>query len=108
MIHTCAMISYTQMKIRLSQALKDQIEKSATESNRSLNSEIISRLEASFPNVDFGEGQSRRALRRDKTEIELENLRAGLRAEEARGTDLEQRLKEVIFRLDKLERGERS
>ena len=37
-----------QMKIRLSQALKTLIEQAAKSNNRTMNSEIVSRLEATF------------------------------------------------------------
>jgi Arc-like DNA binding domain len=48
MVHKATMNEDAQMKIRLPKVLKDQIEEAARESNRSLNGEIISRLEASF------------------------------------------------------------
>lgn len=40
-----------QMKIRLPKALKERIEAAAIAENRSLNGEIVSRLEASFPDL---------------------------------------------------------
>lgn len=42
-----------QMKIRLSQALKTLVEEAAKSNNRTMNAEIISRLEATFGLLNF-------------------------------------------------------
>ena len=42
-----------QMKIRLSPALKMMVEQAAKTNNRTMNAEIISRLEGSFINSNF-------------------------------------------------------
>lgn len=57
------MVEEAQMKIRLPQLLKEHIEAAARDSNRSLNGEIVSRLEASF-GFRSPDGQpSRRAMK---------------------------------------------
>ncbi|WP_320198272.1 Arc family DNA-binding protein [Agrobacterium sp. rho-13.3] len=105
MVHIIQMADDTQMKIRLPQALKDQIEASANEANRSLNAEIISRLEASYPDVVWADqGQVRRAMKRSFVESEIENLRAQIRMEEFHRVEFGKALAEVLVRLDELER----
>lgn len=47
-----------QMKIRLSATLKELIEQSAKENNRTMNAEIVSRLEATFGVPKFGFSES--------------------------------------------------
>lgn len=42
-----------QMKIRLSQALKSLIEQAAKSNNRTMNAEIVNRLEGSFNGLNF-------------------------------------------------------
>ncbi|KAA1013049.1 Arc family DNA-binding protein [Paraburkholderia panacisoli] len=46
-----------QVNIRMPQELKDRLEAATTETNRSLNGEILERLERSFdaPTVEIGE-----------------------------------------------------
>lgn len=82
MVHRFAMTEETQMKIRLPKALKDQIEASALESNRSLNAEIVSRLQKSYPDVAWeAENRQRRAMKQSagnapaSLENEIETLR---------------------------------
>ncbi|NGO49752.1 Arc family DNA-binding protein [Allomesorhizobium camelthorni] len=58
------MIADAQMKIRLPHLLKEQIEAAARDSNRSLNGEIVFRLEASFGFRSPGQQPTRRAIKR--------------------------------------------
>ena len=99
MVHRCRMTEETQMKIRLPKALKDQIEASALESNRSLNAEIVSRLQNSYPDVAWeAENRQRRAMKQSVVsapaflESEIETLRDQIRVEAMERKRLEERL----------------
>ncbi|WP_374846268.1 Arc family DNA-binding protein [Brucella ciceri] len=72
--HKWFMMEDAQMKLRLPVALKRQIEAAALESNRSLNGEIVSRLEASFPDYIPDAASVRRGPRHDTIEKRLDKL----------------------------------
>lgn len=63
-----------QMKLRLPKALKQQIDAAALENNRSLNGEIVSRLEASFPNYTPDTVSVRRGPRHETIETRVAAL----------------------------------
>ncbi|WHA40175.1 Arc family DNA-binding protein [Agrobacterium larrymoorei] len=93
------MTEETQMKIRLPKALKAQIEASALEGNRSLNAEIVSRLQNSYPEVSWeAENRQRRAMKQSavkapaSVENEIETLRDQIRVEAMERKRLEERL----------------
>lgn len=89
------------MKVRLSADLRRKISDAAQENNRTLNSEIVFRLEASFRE---GGGQSAPIVVQAS---ELEALRGQMRALESRvPVNLVQRLNQVDKLLEGLERGE--
>lgn len=67
----------SQMKIRLAPELKAKIDEAATSNNRSLNGEIVARLEASF--ADGGRGLGSNGW----LEREIEALSARVRALES-------------------------
>lgn len=71
------MIDDAQMKIRLTRDLKERIEAAAKVGNRSLNAEIVLRLEHSFGDGDTFDH------RINALSAEIENLRDRLRAVEA-------------------------
>lgn len=72
------MITFHQMKLRLPGALKQLIEEAALEENRSLNGEIVSRLEASFP--DYTPAPvTRRGPRHDTLETRVRALEQKLK-----------------------------
>ncbi|MBY3416769.1 Arc family DNA-binding protein [Rhizobium laguerreae] len=86
----------TPFGLRMQPDLKRQIEEAAKLSGRSLNSEIVARLEASL--------QHEVSLSSVANEVEIENLRVGLRVEEnersmltLRIERLEQALKELAI-----------
>jgi hypothetical protein len=57
-----------QLKVRLPEALKDEIERTAQAAGRSMNAEIVSRLELTFalpPNIPAILQQATAALKRD-------------------------------------------
>ena len=102
MVHRFAMTEETQMKIRLPKALKDQIEASALEGNRSLNAEIVSRLQNSYPDIAWEtENRQRRAMKQSSVsstasvENEIETLRDQIRVEAMERKRLEERLARV-------------
>ncbi|PWE57161.1 hypothetical protein DEM27_05835 [Metarhizobium album] len=74
-----------QMKLRLPQELKTAIEKSAANSKRSLNSEIVHRLHYSF------DAETERSAFVEQLTI-LEAQNQALRADQARSAQLEQSL----------------
>lgn len=99
MVHRFVMTEETQMKIRLPKALKAQIEASALEGNRSLNAEIVSRLQNSYPEVSWeAENRQRRAMKQSavkapaSVENEIETLRDQIRVEAMERKRLEERL----------------
>lgn len=103
MVHRFTMTEETQMKIRLPKALKDQIEASAIEGNRSLNAEIVSRLQNTYPDVAWeNENRQRRAMKQAAViapaflENEIETLRGQIRTEAMERRLLEQR----VFQLE--------
>ena len=107
MVHRFAMTEETQMKIRLPQALKAQIEASAVEGSRSLNAEIVYRLQSSFPEINWGaENLQRRAMKQTSLassgslEREIETLRAQLRLEESERVRLREEVTALINSLD--------
>ena len=66
------------MKVRLSAVLRQQIEEAARRNNRTMNAEIVSRLETSFAgNVPASEGNL--PGRMTVMENELEDLRLEVR-----------------------------
>lgn len=78
-------MSGVQMKIRLPAKLKERIEAAARVGNRSLNGEILSRLDESFKNE---EGLNEKI---DGLVVELEQLRDELRHQGMRIHSLETR-----------------
>lgn len=79
------------MKIRLSADLRRKVEEAAKRNNRTMNSEIAARLEASFRDDD------------GTAPDEIENLRVSLRAEAIERQALESRLHHMELRLRALE-----
>lgn len=63
-----------QMKLRLPKALKKRIDEAALGNNRSLNGEIVSRLEASFPDYTSDTISVRRGPRHETVETRLAAL----------------------------------
>lgn len=98
-----------QMKLRLPVALKRMIEAAALEANRSLNGEIVSRLETSFPNYAANATAARRGPRHNTLETRvaaLENQLEGLVPDFPAGDKieaLEQRMTKIENRLRALE-----
>lgn len=78
------------MKIRMPVTLKEQIETAARAGNRSLNGEILLRLERSFEGWE--DAADHDTTKRIATlEAELENLRKVIRGLEARLMEVEAR-----------------
>lgn len=77
------------MKIRFSSDLRALVEASARANNRTMNAEIVSRLEQSYRDDAAGDARSKTAARN--------LLRSGM------GDDLEKRVEELERRLDALE-----
>ncbi|WP_320199875.1 Arc family DNA-binding protein [Agrobacterium sp. rho-13.3] len=101
------MTEETQMKIRLPKTLKEQIEASALEGNRSLNAEIVSRLQNSYPDVAWeAENRQRRAMKQTVLagptfiEREIETLRAQLRVEEGERVRVREEVAALISALE--------
>ncbi|MGO8094423.1 Arc family DNA-binding protein [Rhizobium leguminosarum] len=83
----------TPFGLRMQPDLKRQIEEAAKLSGRSLNSEIVARLEASLQNgVSLASG----------ADTEIENLRVGLRVEENERSMLTRRVERLERTLNEL------
>lgn len=65
-----------QLKLRLPEALKADIETAAKQNNRSMNSEIVDRLQATFANEDLSPRNSKRWSNDDLHEILIRALEA--------------------------------
>jgi len=76
-----------QMKIRLPSALKERIEAAASAGNRSLNGEIVLRLDSSFADDDAND--NRFAELRADLMAEVDNLRNQVRQQGMRLYTLE-------------------
>lgn len=65
-----------QMKLRLPETLKAQIEEAAKANNRSMNSEIVDRLQATFASDDLSPRNSKRWSNQDLHELLVGALEA--------------------------------
>jgi len=87
------------MKVRLSAELRQKIEDSARENNRTMNSEIVARLELSFRQRDHHTGAANKPLHSDHEErlLTLEKIVDHMMGEE---TGLSNRMAIVEARLN--------
>jgi len=90
-----------QMKLRFPPELKAQIEASAKENNRSMNAEIVARLQESFTEKRFTEGRmTALEIKSLMTEMTLTGTMLGLMQQIPRSEESDALTQQLIDRLD--------